>query len=559
MSATAVARALQLLAVAAVASAQCADLACGECLGTGACGWSLAGLECVAAGAANGSATVLRGGDVDGGDDVCMRCGSAGTCGECHGSSACGWCAHSQECVALFSGDGADDCRGGVTGPGESCSIFTGQVVTASAVVFVGGVLAAGGGLGGGGIFIPTFALVAGFSPHVAIPMSKVTIMGVAIGGYLVNYSRRHPAADRPLIDYATASILEPMTLLGSVIGVFFNVLSPSWLIIVLLVMLLSYAALRTCRKGIRLHRAEEARLSAASTSPANNDNGDDDGDDDGGGDAIEMDEPELLPAVGDSAGDGDADSAAAPPSDKEELGRILRREARTIPWDKVGALGLVLLGTLVLVLFKGGGGDGRSVIGVRCGTAAYWLIILAIAPYLLAVTYYVGSALEREHETKQRVGYRFIEGDIHWTRRMLVGFPLAAVMAGVAAGGLGIGGGMIKGPLLLHMHVIPSVVAATSSFMILFTSSSTTFQFVVLGRLPVRLAAWFFAIGFASAVLGQTIVKKYLKRPSYIAFLIGAAILISVVAMSTLEVLQLVDDIEAGRSMGFQSLCSSE
>lgn len=35
----------------------------------------------------------------------------------------------------------------------------------------------------------------------------------------------------------------------------------------------------------------------------------------------------------------------------------------------------------------------------------------------------------------------------------------------------LGIGGGMITGPLLLEMGVLSQVTAATSSFMVLFTS----------------------------------------------------------------------------------------
>lgn len=40
-----------------------------------------------------------------------------------------------------------------------------------------------------------------------------------------------------------------------------------------------------------------------------------------------------------------------------------------------------------------------------------------------------------------------------------------------------GIGGGMIKGPLMLEMGMIPQVSAATAAFMILFTSSATTAQ----------------------------------------------------------------------------------
>jgi len=44
---------------------------------------------------------------------------------------------------------------------------------TGSVLVFVGGVLCAGGGIGGGGIYIPIYILLLGFTAHEAIPLSK--------------------------------------------------------------------------------------------------------------------------------------------------------------------------------------------------------------------------------------------------------------------------------------------------------------------------------------------------------------------------------------------------
>jgi uncharacterized membrane protein YfcA len=76
-----------------------------------------------------------------------------------------------------------------------------------------------------------------------------VTIFGVALGGYAVNFRKRHPNADRPLIDYDVATLMEPMTLCGTILGVMFNVMSPAYLIVVFLVVLLSFAAFRTFRK----------------------------------------------------------------------------------------------------------------------------------------------------------------------------------------------------------------------------------------------------------------------------------------------------------------------
>ena len=42
----------------------------------------------------------------------------------------------------------------------------------------------------------------------------------------------------------------------------------------------------------------------------------------------------------------------------------------------------------------------------------------------------------------------------------------------------------MFLGPVLIEMGVLPQVAVATSSYMILFTSSSTVVQFVILGNI---------------------------------------------------------------------------
>lgn len=448
-----------------------------------------------------------------------------------------------------------ESCRNGIS---TSCSVFSGRALAGSAVIFLGGVLAAGGGLGGGGIFIPALVLVAGFSPHVAIPVSKITIFGVAIGGLAVNYSKRHPSADRPLISYDTAMILEPATLLGTVIGVFFNVVFPAWLIVIFLVLLLTYAAKRTLAKGRRL-RAKELQRDAdsgvagevimgdvkASDSADSLEGGTDDGDD------HNKEEEEY-------GGEEEDDDAAS--TDADALDAIYARERRSIPWGVVGLLTGTLAVVSVLVFLKGGT-DGSSAAGVRCGTFVYWLLVLLVVPFLGVVTHRIGLHLQAQHAEKERLGYRYAEGDVRWTRRMVTRFPPVAVLAGVAAGFLGIGGGMVKGPLMIELGMVPSVAAATSSFMIVFTSFSTSFQYVVLGRMP-EFAWWYFLLGLVSAVLGHKGVGYMLRRyrkQSYVSFLIAGAIVVSVVAMAALEILQVKEDVDEGASMGFHALCGSE
>jgi len=123
-----------------------------------------------------------------------------------------------------------DQCYNGLS---RTClPFFNWKLIVASVCCFIGGALTSGGGVGGGAIYIPVFILILGVSPHVAIPLSKVTIFGVAVGGMIILVRKRHPKADRPLIDYSIAWLMEPLTLFGTIVGVYMNVTFPTYLLI---------------------------------------------------------------------------------------------------------------------------------------------------------------------------------------------------------------------------------------------------------------------------------------------------------------------------------------
>ena len=84
-------------------------------------------------------------------------------------------------------------------------------------LVVLGLLVAASGGIGGGGILVPLLILVYGFSPKYAIPLSNFTIVGSSITNMLMNIPKRHPEADRPLVDWDLILVMEPLTMAGAV------------------------------------------------------------------------------------------------------------------------------------------------------------------------------------------------------------------------------------------------------------------------------------------------------------------------------------------------------
>ena len=58
------------------------------------------------------------------------------------------------------------------------------------------------------------------------------------------------------------------------------------------------------------------------------------------------------------------------------------------------------------------------------------------------------------DYKIKQEFGFPFPKGAIKWTPSNSVRWPLVCMTAGLMAGLFGIGGGMVKSPLLLEMGV---------------------------------------------------------------------------------------------------------
>ena len=138
--------------------------------------------------------------------------------------------------------------------------------------------------------------------------------------------------------------------------------------------------------------------------------------------------------------------------------------------------------GVLILVLAKEGG-SGFSVFRVAWDTWQYWLIVLLTIPYFGTITYLAGKWFVSKHRKKQKIGYRYVRGDIE-RKTFLLPLLSTGIGIGIGSGFLGIGGGLVAGPILLELQLYLSVSVATLAFMTLSTASSTTTQFLIISRI---------------------------------------------------------------------------
>lgn len=89
-------------------------------------------------------------------------------------------------------------------------------------------------------------------------------LAGGAVANMYLNLSKRHPFADRPLVDWDLILIMEPVTIAGALMGAMFNKLLPTLVLTLSLVLLLGFTAKMTFRTANRLHEEETCAMAAS-------------------------------------------------------------------------------------------------------------------------------------------------------------------------------------------------------------------------------------------------------------------------------------------------------
>jgi len=307
--------------------------------------------------------------------------------------------------------------------------------------------VAAGGGIGGGGILVPIYILVMGFSTKNAIPLSNITVFGGAVANTFLNAKKRHPLVDRPMVDWDLILIMEPLTIAGALMGAFLNKLLREEILVVMLVLLLSFTAYNTLVKAMKMYRIESVQIarqrlkeneltSMASQQYADNE--------------VEA-EDELLDNM-------EKKMAKMKEFDMmdDDLKRILEEE-KVAPRRNINLLVIMFVVVLAVNVLKGGGSF-ESPLGIECGSAAFWLANTFMLVWILAISAWVRNYLVKRQERKERCGYEYVEGDIKWDQQATLLYPVICTLAGFFAGMFGVGGGIVKGPLMLAMGVHPKV-----------------------------------------------------------------------------------------------------
>lgn len=270
----------------------------------------------------------------------------------------------------------------------------------------LGLMIAAGGGIGGGGILVPIFILVMGFTPKHAIPLSNITVFGGSLANTYLNARKRHPLADRPLVDWDLILIMEPLTIAGALMGAFLNKLLKEEVLAVMLVLLLSFTAYNTLKKAMKMYRRESLAMKEQSSSSATGESElttitiaeEEEQEEDA--------EEALLGCSKDEEDDGEEDKMTYVELDERNALEKILEEEKKPPMGNITLLIIMFVVVLFINIMKGGGAF-PSPLGIKCGSTSFWLANIIMIAWIVLISLMARSYLLRRYELKESCGYQ--------------------------------------------------------------------------------------------------------------------------------------------------------
>lgn len=375
-------------------------------------------------------------------------------------------------------------------------------------------------GLGGGLLFIPVLLLIMRFYPHEAIPISKMVIFAGAVTSFIQNTKVKRPGRNTKALNYNLIIVNCSNLLLGTVFGVTLNKILPNTLILFLLCILLFYYSYKTFKTFLKFYR-EERNMELHSLSSQIN-----------------------------SISSRNFDINHQP---LDQVDREIYKDQFLIRWDKLQFILFPFLIMAVLSILR------ESNMVSKC-SSTYWILVIIFIIIVLIFDYFVIIHIEKEYNYRKQINFPYDEKDINWTKKKIIQLCLIGLLAGFIAGTIGIGGGVVLGPILLDLGIHPIVGTVTTNFLVLITSSSTTFQFILFKMLNFQYGVFCIIFSALGSYCGTFLVNSYVKntgKQSFIVLILFFVVVISAIVLPLSSIINIINDYRKGIDIfEFESLC---
>jgi uncharacterized membrane protein YfcA len=394
--------------------------------------------------------------------------------------------------------------------------------ILGSFLILVASGLANAGGIGGGPLMVIILITIFNFDAYESVPLSQLIIFGGSLTAIIIKVFLRHPVKQRPLIDFDIALLLSSPLLIGATLGVIINLVIPQWLVLMIMTLLLSYISIDSLRTSIKIYKKENTTKTSVTLLCPDT------------GVLTSYDEINLHP----------------------ELKAIYSTEKKIVPPKSLLIITFIFL-LVVFSAFVRGSRNFDSIFGIHFCSAMYWAVSGCFLVVMIMIAVYCCYNMKDKYVTKDKLGYDFDTNDIKWNSLTASFISMAGLCAGLAAGVIGVGGGLVMNPVMLRFGMRPEVSTATSSFMVLFTSTISMLQYAIAGKLTYIYGLWTLAFSLVGSCVGILLIKKIVdkyKRSSIIVMLLALIMAACAVIIPTYGILKYSQE---SANDGFKSYCN--
>jgi len=396
------------------------------------------------------------------------------------------------------------------------------QVLVCSTLLFFSAILCSAAGIGGGGIYVAVLMVAGKLTPHNAVPLSKAVVFPGAVASLVVNlyYMLRGTQAQgtKSVVNMAACRLVVPATLIGTYVGVLVNRVTSDYIIVMLLVVVLTAMTASVIRiahnQALKEQNPDEAEVMD--------------------GEATTEGTP-LLNQQGNQPAQGDGSCPMIPAASKQATSSYEACAGGVL-------LAIVAMGGILrfhMQLCKAeilgdatkGGACQHPVLALFYGHMQTWMSdattskILSQMVWTVPIWLCIFLCVQTGFRANQ------VEG---WRPKSVLLYQLVAFFTGSLAGLVGVGGGLIFSPFFLLTGMDPAMAVGTSATCVLFTSSSTTLQYIFTDRIIMSLALVYGLVTLVASFLG-TLLVHYIQdtfsgRKSYITAIVAVGVAISAV-----------------------------
>ena len=419
-------------------------------------------------------------------------------------------------------------------------------------------------GIGGGAIYSTLFMVIENFDASKAFPISNFMILFSSLSVYLLGAKMSIDVPEHKFVDYDLVLIFCPMMLLGTKVGVILNAILPNIYLTVLLILTLIDST-RKINKKYKNQKEKEEKESqdvVANKNKFSNDNTNNN--------KINTSKKKLSNSALISKYNF---KKAADTIDKlKEINLIkvnLFEEDQPIRWHKIRII-IELLGLLIIDQLIEGSSKIESIFNLkRC--SLYWILtFIGFSSICLIITFSIINNMHNENKLSNLLSAVLVnkEKDVKTegfsisscSQSQLSTVVFYAFLSGIVAGMLGVGGGVIITPLFFELGINPKIATSTSNFLLVFSSCSSTIQYLLSSQLTMDYGIILGLLCMISSLIGYKFINNYVQstgKSSYLLFCLLCVMILSLILLPIAGISKIIYQINQNQNIfGFKNYC---